>query len=96
MSDEEFQKYLEEELLPPYKKAIEDGVRSVMLSYNSINGVKCHGNKELVTDLLKGELGFTGIVVSDYDGVNQIKGPKTEKMYLLKDKLRYQLTLVWI
>ncbi|MFR3911617.1 MAG: glycoside hydrolase family 3 protein [Clostridium paraputrificum] len=42
MSDEEFQKYLEEELLPPYKKAIEDGVRSVMLSYNSINGVKCH------------------------------------------------------
>lgn len=78
MSDEEFQKYLEEELLPPYKKAIEDGVRSVMLSYNSINGVKCHGNKELVTDLLKGELGFTGIVVSDYDGVNQIKGPNGE------------------
>lgn len=57
--------------LPGYIKAIESGVGSVMVSFNSYNGLKCHANKFLVTDLLKGELKFDGFVVSDWEGVRQ-------------------------
>jgi beta-glucosidase len=60
--------------LPPFRAAIERGVGSVMISYNSWNGVKDHGNRYLITDLLKGELGFSGIVVSDWNGIDQIDG----------------------
>lgn len=63
-----------EELLKPYQEAIDSGVKSVMVSYNSVDGVKCHGNKELITDILKEQLGFKGIVISDYNGVDQIEG----------------------
>lgn len=70
----EFQELLTNELLPPYQAAIDAGVKSIMVSYNSINGQKCHGNKELITDLLKEEMKFEGIVISDYNGVDQIEG----------------------
>lgn len=60
--------------LPPFKAAVERGVGSVMLSYSSWNGVKVHGHKFLVTDLLKGELGFKGFVVSDWAAVDQLDG----------------------
>lgn len=66
----------EEELrkihLPPYKAAIEKGVGSIMASFSSWNGVKLHGHKYLLTDLLKGELGFKGFVISDWAGIDQI------------------------
>lgn len=58
--------------LPPYVAAIEAGVMNVMASYNSWNGVKVHGHRGLLTDVLKGELGFKGFVVSDWMGVDQI------------------------
>ena len=57
--------------LPGYIKAIEAGAGSVMVSYSSWNGLKCHASKFLITDLLKGELKFKGFVVSDYEGVRQ-------------------------
>ncbi|MFI9154293.1 glycoside hydrolase family 3 N-terminal domain-containing protein [Streptomyces sp. NPDC053367] len=60
--------------LPPFKEAIRRGVGSVMLSYSSWNGVRSHANKYLVTDVLKGELGFTGFVVSDWAAVDQLDG----------------------
>ncbi|MGK3205381.1 glycoside hydrolase family 3 protein [Amycolatopsis sp. MEPSY49] len=60
--------------LPPFRAAVDHGVGSVMISFNSWNGVKDHGNKFLITDLLKGELHFTGYVISDWDGINQIDG----------------------
>lgn len=77
--DEEFQKILKEELLVPYKEAIENDVKSIMITYNSFNGTKAHGKKELITDLLKDELGFEGIVITDYNGVDQIEGDLTYK-----------------
>jgi beta-glucosidase len=58
--------------LPPYQSAIQNNVGSIMVSYSSWNGVKMHGNQYLITTVLKGELGFNGIVVSDWAGVNQI------------------------
>lgn len=70
---------LVKEVLTPYKKAIEQGVDSIMITYNSINGKKCHGNKDVVTTLLKENLGFDGIVVSDYNGLDQIENASTYK-----------------
>jgi beta-glucosidase len=58
--------------LPPYRAAIQAGVGSVMVSYSSWNGKKMHANKYLITDVLKGELGFQGLVVSDYAAIDQI------------------------
>jgi beta-glucosidase len=60
--------------LPPFRAAVQRGVGSVMISYSSWNAVKSHANRYLITDVLKGELGFTGIVVSDYNGVDKIDG----------------------
>jgi beta-glucosidase len=60
--------------LPPYIAAIEAGVGTVMASFNSINGLKCHANGYLFNDLLKGELGFDGFVISDWQGIDEIPG----------------------
>ncbi|HEX4350472.1 MAG TPA: glycoside hydrolase family 3 N-terminal domain-containing protein [Verrucomicrobiae bacterium] len=58
--------------LPPYQAAIKAGVGSIMVSFNSWNGEKMHGNKHLLTDILKGELGFKGFLVSDWAAIDQI------------------------
>ena len=58
--------------LPGYAAAIKAGVGSIMVSYNSWNGQKMHGNKHLLTDVLKGELGFQGFLVSDWAAIDQI------------------------
>ena len=58
----------------PYPAAINAGVASVMASFNSINGTKMHGNKPLLTDQLRGTLGFGGVVVGDWNGHGQIEG----------------------
>ncbi len=58
--------------LPPYKAAVEAGVGSIMVSYNSWNGKKMHGNKYLLTEVLKGELGFKGFLVSDWAAIDQL------------------------
>ena len=60
--------------LPGYSSALEAGAGSVMASYNQWNGTYCHSSKYLLTDLLKVELGFTGFVVSDWEGIDQIPG----------------------
>lgn len=60
--------------LPGYIPAIEAGVASVMLSYNSINGNKMHGHSDLVNGLLRNELDFQGIVISDWAGIEEIPG----------------------
>ena len=60
--------------LPPYVAAIKAGAGSIMVSFSSWNGQKMHGNKHLLTDVLKGELGFQGFLVSDWAAVDQL-GP---------------------
>jgi beta-glucosidase len=74
MDEKEWDDKLKNDIIKPYVSAIEAGAKTLMVSYNSINGVNCHENKELITDYLKGELGFKGIVISDYDGVEHCKG----------------------
>ncbi len=58
----------------PYPAAIDAGVEAIMASFNSINGQKMHGNKDLLTDVLRGELGFDGLVVGDWNGHGQVAG----------------------
>ena len=65
---------LKETLIPAYQAAVDAGVETVMASYNSWNGVKCHGSKELLTDILKDEMGFEGFVISDWAGIDEIPG----------------------
>jgi beta-glucosidase len=63
-----------ERILPPYRAAIDAGAMSLMPSFSSVNGIKMHENKELLTDLLKEEMGFEGFVVSDWAAVTQLSG----------------------
>ena len=57
-----------------YPAAIDAGVGSIMPSYSSWNGEKCSGSKRLLTEILKGELGFEGFVISDYNALDQLGG----------------------
>ena len=63
-----------ERILPPYKAAIEAGAMSLMPSFSSVNGIKMHEHKELLTDILKNEMGFEGFVISDWAAVEQLSG----------------------
>ena len=56
-----------------YIEAINAGALTVMASFNSWNGEKIHGNRELLTEVLKEDLGFDGFVVSDWNGVGQVQ-----------------------
>ena len=60
--------------LPPYERAIAADVKTIMVSFSSLRGEKCHGSNLLINDLLKDDLGFKGFVVSDWGGINQIPG----------------------
>ena len=57
----------------PFEMAVKQAnVRTVMASYNEIDGVPSHINRWLLTDILRGEWGFDGYVISDYDGVSRM------------------------
>lgn len=58
--------------LPPYAAAIEAGAQNMMISYSSWGGMKMHAQQYLITDVLRGELGFAGFIVSDWAGIDQI------------------------
>jgi beta-glucosidase len=58
--------------LPPYVEAVERGAMSVMTSFSSWNETRMHAHRYLVTDVLKGELGFEGFVISDWAAIDQI------------------------
>ncbi len=58
--------------VPPYEAAVAAGAQSIMISFSSWGGVNMHAQKYLISDVLKGELGFTGFTVSDWAGVNLV------------------------
>ena len=58
--------------LPPYKAAVDAGAGSIMTSFNDINGVPATVNRWLLTDLLRSQWGFDGLVVSDYTAVGEL------------------------
>jgi len=64
---------------PGYFSAINEGVQSVMASFNSWNGKRVHGDKHLLTDVLKNQLGFDGFVVSDWNAHKFVEGCDLEQ-----------------
>lgn len=60
--------------LPPYQAAIDAGAQSIMVSFSSWNGEKLHGEKYLLTEVLKNELGFDGFLISDWQAIDQLPG----------------------
>jgi beta-glucosidase len=58
----------------PYLAAIKAGAKNVMVSYSGWRGLKMHGQKGLVSDVLVGRLGFDGFVISDYHGIADVPG----------------------
>ncbi|HTD95210.1 MAG TPA: beta-glucosidase BglX, partial [Chitinophagaceae bacterium] len=60
------------EYLPPYKAAVDAGAGSVMASFNEIDGIPATANKWLLTDVLRKQWGFKGLVVTDYTGINEM------------------------
>jgi beta-glucosidase len=66
--------------IEPYRPAIEAGVGSIMVSYSSYQGTKMSASKYWLTDVLKGELGFQGFLVSDWDAVQKLSGTWNEQV----------------
>ena len=60
---------LREYFVPPFAAAIKAGLRTVMINSGDINGVPVHASHEILTDLLRKELGFTGVAVSDWEDI---------------------------
>lgn len=60
------------EYLAPYKAAVEAGVGSVMSSFNLVDGIPATANKWLLTDLLRNEWGFCGLLVTDYNSIAEM------------------------
>jgi beta-glucosidase len=58
--------------LPPFRAAVDAGVESVMPCYNAIDGEPVHGSARFLTDLLREDLAFDGLTVSDWEGVAQL------------------------
>ena len=60
------------EYMLPYQAAVEEGVGSVMASFNEVDGVPATGNKWLMTDVLRKQWNFDGFVVTDYTGITEM------------------------
>jgi beta-glucosidase len=63
---------LREVYLPPFRAAVDAGVATLMSAFNDLNGVPTSGNRYTLTDILRGEWGFDGFVVSDYTSVQEM------------------------
>jgi beta-glucosidase len=64
-------KEIKERLLVPYRTAVKENIGAVMASFNTLSGISMHAHKALITDTLKGEMNFDGIVVSDWKGYSR-------------------------
>ena len=66
------ERMLRDYFLPPFQKAIETGIHTVMVNSSEINGIPVHSDRYLLTDVLRQELGFKGFVVSDWEDVKNL------------------------
>ena len=64
--------YLREYFMPTFAAAVKAGARSVMVNSAEINGIPGHINHHILTDILRGELGFQGVVVSDWEDIKKL------------------------
>jgi len=68
ISDRDLRQYY----LPPFKEAIRAGAKTIMLNSGSVNGIPGHTDQHLITNVLKGELGFEGFIISDWDDITKL------------------------
>ena len=66
------ERLLRDVYLPPYKAAIDAGAMSIMSSFNELNGIPATGNHFLLTEILRDEWNFKGLVVTDYTSTNEM------------------------
>ena len=65
-------RYMREYFLPSFREAVKAGARTVMVNSAEINGVPVHASKYLLTDVLRGELGFDGVIVTDWQDIKYL------------------------
>jgi beta-glucosidase len=65
-------RYMREYFLPSFREAVRAGARTVMVNSSEINGVPVHASKYLLTDVLRGELGFDGVIVTDWQDIKYL------------------------
>jgi len=66
------ERQLREYYLPAYKAALDQGAEMVMTSFNTVDGIPASGNRKLMRDLLRGEWGFDGVLISDWGAVKEM------------------------
>src|SRR6188474_1925380 len=66
------ERYFRDFYFPPYKAGIEAGAKTIMTSFNDLDGIPSSANKWLLTDVLRGENHFDGFVVTDYTSINEM------------------------
>jgi beta-xylosidase len=68
------ERVIREYFLKPFEAAVKEAhVQSVMASYNEIDGIPSHSNRHLLTEILRQEWGFDGVLVSDYFGIDEMR-----------------------
>lgn len=63
---------LRETYLPPFRKAVKSGAGTIMCSFNDFNGMPPSGNKYLLKDILRDEIGFNGVIISDWESISEL------------------------
>lgn len=66
------ERVLRETYLPPFQACVDAGIETVMPAFTDVLGVPCTGNKKLLRQILREEMGFDGVVVSDYDAIYEL------------------------
>lgn len=66
------ERYLREHFLPPFVKAVDENVRAIMVNSSEVNGLPVHANHSILTKLLRGQMGFQGVVVTDWEDVKKL------------------------
>lgn len=72
--------YLDQTEMSPYVAAIQEGVQTMMVSFSSVNSFKMSGNYHLLTRVLKKQMNFTGLLVSDWQAIDQLPGTVNEQV----------------
>lgn len=66
--------------LPAYEAALEAGSKTIMASFNAVNGLKMHENEHLINGVLRDKLGFDGVVISDWEAIHAIPGDLNQQV----------------
>ena len=66
------ERMMQEYFLPPFEKAVEAGAQTVMVNSSEVNGIPGHSNYHLLTEVLRGQMKFKGLVVSDWQDIERL------------------------